>query len=283
MATSVQGVGAAVIPLVVQAVIADGDWPLALRILALVELLFCLPIVWFLVKDSPVPYGLHPDGLQPSDPSKLQAIPTGPTLDKIVRMPIFYVLCACFYVAGTTGYAINTNIGYILQPHLTTQPNALAPIIAAGGFSVIFGRVVFGYLLDQLPPTLVASVIFVLVIGQVSLLAFAHDFSLLVLGAILGGLTAGGESDLMPFLAGYYFGKQALAKVLGLFFFAWFFGAASGPIGFAALSGAAGSVQFPLIGLGALQLVPIISFLLHFLRRRGFMARPAQQSGPQQQ
>jgi MFS family permease len=269
MATSVQGIGAALIPLVLQVVIADGDWPLGLRILALVELVFCLPVVWLLVKDSPAPYGLHADGLAPDRLENSSEIATGPTLDMIVRMPVFYALCACFYVAGTTGYAINTNIGYILQPHLAAQPNVLAPIIAAGGFSVIFGRVVFGYLLDKLPPALVAAVIFVLVIGQVSLLAFAHDFSLLVLAAILGGLTAGGESDLMPFLAGYYFGKRALAKVLGLFFFAWFFGAASGPVGFAALSGAAGGVQFPLICLGLLQFLPIISFLLLYRRRGG--------------
>jgi MFS family permease len=269
LATSVQGVGAALIPLVLQVVLAEGNWPLALRVLALVQLFFCLPIVWFLVKDSPAPYGLRADNMAPTDDASDSDTAIGPPLSVIVRTRVFFALCLCFWVAGTTGFAINTNMGYILQPLLAIQPHAMAPILAAGGFTVIFGRLIFGYMLDHLPPALVAAGIFLLVICQVSLLAFAQDFWLLVLAAILGGLTAGGESDLMPYLAGYYFGKRSLAKVLGLFFFAWFFGAAAGPVGFAALSGAAGSVQFPLIGLGFLQSLPVIAFILLHLRHRG--------------
>lgn len=59
--------------------------------------------------------------------------------------------------------------------------------------------------------------------------------AIIVGAAILGGLSIGGETDLMPYLASRYFGTQAVSKIFGWFLFAFFLGAAVGPVAFARL------------------------------------------------
>jgi len=83
----------------------------------------------------------------------------------------------------------------------------------------------------------------------------------IVVATILNGLAIGGDSDLMPYLASRYFGTRAVSRIFGWFLFAFFLGAAIGPVAFAQLSVIYQGADSPLMMLAALQIVPAILFL----------------------
>jgi MFS family permease len=84
---------------------------------------------------------------------------------------------------------------------------------------------------------------------------------LVVLAAIIGGASIGGEADLLPYLAGRYFGKGAVSKVFGWFLSAYFLGAAIGPLAFARAMTAFNGPTVPLFALVVLQFAPALLFL----------------------
>ena len=162
---------------------------------------------------------------------------------------------------GATFYAISTNLAYIVRTATDGDPVRMSRLLAIGGFAVVFGRFIFGYLLDVMNPALVAVTLFSMCMVFLALDAWGQNYEMLLIAAFISGLVGGGESDLMPYLAGRAFGQRSLSKVLGLFFLAFFMGAAIGPISFAQASQAFGGTTTPLLFLCAMQLVPITIFV----------------------
>ena len=80
-------------------------------------------------------------------------------------------------------------------------------------------------------------------------------------GALIGGFAFGGENDLMPYLAGRYFGTHAVSKVFGWFLSAFVIGAAVGPVAFAKATSFFGGPTIPLYTLAAVQTVPALLFM----------------------
>ena len=76
-----------------------------------------------------------------------------------------------------------------------------------------------------------------------------------------GETSAGGEGDLLPYLAGRYFGARAVSKVFGWFLCAYFAGAAIGPVAFAQASAWFQGPTTPLYTMAALQVLPVLLFL----------------------
>jgi MFS family permease len=263
LATSLQGVGGTALPLMLAWAIAWGGYAFALELLAGILIFFCLPMVALLVIDDPKSKGLRADGAPGEERSDGQPMSdaSGMDLGQVIGSRIFWQLAICFFLAGGTFYALNANFAYILKEASGGDPVAMSKIIAAGGFAVIFGRFIFGYLLDVASAPLVGASISILCMVYLGMFLITSDFYLIMVAAFIGGLVGGGESDLMPYLAGRYFGNRALSKILGLFFFAFFLGAAIGPISFANAAASFGGVHIPLTALILLQLVPIAIFL----------------------
>jgi cyanate permease len=84
---------------------------------------------------------------------------------------------------------------------------------------------------------------------------------LIVLATMFNGFAVAGDTDLMPYLASRYFGNRAVSRIFGWFLFAFFLGAAVGPVTFAQLSSIYGGADTPLLMLVALQLLPAALFL----------------------
>lgn len=168
LATSLQGVGAALLPLIIQGVIAAEGWRGAVQVVAGLQILVCLPLVLALVRDDPKTYGLGPDGA-PLDAGAAPSVavarggagdeaePAGLTLAEAARTRLFWLLLVSFFIAGGTGYALNANSAYVLLPLVDGDTATLARLISVGGAAVILGRFGFGHLLDVAPPPLVAG------------------------------------------------------------------------------------------------------------------------------
>lgn len=260
LAASSQAVGAVLLPLVAARLIATSGWSSAVIALAVFELVVCLPLVALLVKDSPVPFGLLPDGAETSADARA-AVVFGPTPREIARSPIFWKLVIAFVAMGLTFYAISINIVYILTRTASMPVQQIATVQAIGGAAVLLGRLGFGYLLDKLHAPLVAVLAIAMTAVGALLYANATATMPIILAALLVGASVGGESDLMPYLAGRYFGTRSLSTVFGWFLAAFFIGGAIGPSLFAGFADAQGSVPNALYGLLALQLLPLAVFL----------------------
>lgn len=262
-AASAQAVGAFVIPIVGQKIIAEHGWSTALLTLAVFELVVCLPLVAWLVKDSPVPYGLQPDGA--ADPVEVIAVEdtSDPSLEvaAIIRTATFWKLAVCFAIIGMSFYAIVPNIVYILTKTAGLSHAEVAQMQAAGGVAVLFGRICFGYLLDRVHAPYVGVLTVVISASCALIYAIVSGHAVIFLAAMLSGFAIGGETDLLPYLASRYFGTKSVSRIFGWFLFAFFLGATVGPMAFAQISAAYDSVTKPLFMLAVLQVIPALLFL----------------------
>jgi len=262
IAASAQAIGAFVIPIMARKLIAEHGWSWTLIALAIFELIVCLPLVAILVKDSPTPFGLLPDG----DPSMDSAAKTAPAardmaVSDIVRTGVFWKLAICFAIMGMSFYAIAPNIVYILTKKAGMGLGDVATIQAVSGIAVLFGRIGFGALLDKVHAPIVGIISLVLTAICAGVYAATAVPALIVVASILNGFAIGGDTDLMPYLASRYFGTRAVSRIFGWFLFAFFLGAAIGPVAFARLSAHYQGADVPLMMLAGLQIVPAILFL----------------------
>jgi len=262
IAASGQAVGSFLVPVLAQKGIALYGWPAALLILAGFEALVCMPLVALLVRDDPRPYGLLPDGETAGPQVDIAPrVDPGMAMKDVLRTATFWKLAAAFAIMGMSFYAIAPNIVYILTKIAGMSLAEVATVQAAGGIAVLFGRVGFGLLLDRIHAPLVGVAAVALFACSCLIYVVAPVPALVAVGAVIGGLSIGGESDLMPYLASRYFGTRAVSRIFGWFLFAFFLGATVGPVAFAQLMASTGGAQMPLLLLVAVQIVPAALFL----------------------
>jgi len=262
LAASAQAVGGFLIPVVSNRLINAYGWSWCLIVFAIFEIVVCLPLVLLLIKDSPKPYGLLPDGdTEVTEATAADAADAGMSVGEIVRTGVFWKLAICFAIMGMTFYAIAPNIVYILTKKAGMGIGYIATIQAVSGIAVLFGRIGFGYLLDRMHAPFVGIMALALTAICAATYAATAVPALIVFATILNGFAIGGDSDLMPYLASRYFGNRAVSRIFGWFLFAFFLGAAIGPVTFAQLSASYGGAETPLMMLAVLQIVPALLFL----------------------
>jgi MFS family permease len=95
-----------------------------------------------------------------------------------------------------------------------SSASAIISTFAAG---MLFGRFVCGFALDRFPAPIVASAGFIL--SAIGLFIFASSIDvrlMLMLAALLFGLTCGAESDIIPYLIVRNFGVRIYSSVAGI-------------------------------------------------------------------
>ncbi|MDT0510247.1 MFS transporter [Novosphingobium sp. MMS21-SN21R] len=107
------------------------------------------------------------------------------------------------------------------------SPSVAGAIASALGFSVIFGRIAAGYLLDRFDAGLMTFALLSLASGGTLLLWTGLSW-LFVPGAILVGFGVGTEGDLLAFLLGRRFPVSSFGSVYGAIFGVHALGAGAG-------------------------------------------------------
>lgn len=262
LATSCQALGAILMPIFTQKIIVASGWPTALLVLAGVELVICLPFVALLVKDDPKAYGWRPDGAVVSHQGERPTTPgEGPELSVIVRSANFWKVAVAFAIMGMSFYAWITNVAFILTKSAGMSLAEVATVQATLGIAFFVGRIFVGYLLDKFHAPIVAVALLVLAGVFYTIWGATASPTLIFIGGVLGGISASGEGDLLPYLAGRYFGKHAVSKVFGWFLCAYAVGAAIGPVAFARATAVFNGPAIPLYILAVLQIIPAMLFL----------------------
>ncbi|GAA3999918.1 MFS transporter [Sphingomonas humi] len=164
----------------------------------------------------------------------------GLTTGEAVRTYRFWVMLGSVLAMylGIAGMIPNL-IPALTDKGIARESAALAA--SAFGFSVIAGRITVGWLIDRLwAPGVAAVVLTPAAIGCLILMG-DPSLALAITAAVLVGVAAGAELDLLAYLTTRYFGLRSYGKTYGLLYAGVAFAGGIGPLAFAALAERAGS------------------------------------------
>jgi len=242
------GIFALLGPPMVTEVARQFGWRMAFLFLGgLMSLSWLSTLVWFDDRRQP----LAACAVTPT-PAAARNLATGLTLREALRSGRFWVIAGGLFLASIGVTAMVAH----LVPMLTDRgvaPAAAAWVASALGLSVVGGRLLTGWSLDHFPTGWVCAAIMLSAAGG-SLLMLGFDGEHLrvpVVAAILVGIAAGGEVDLVAYLAAKFFGLHAYGKVYGVLYACFAIGAGTSPVIAGLIFDASGNYQraLPLLAL----------------------------------
>lgn len=224
------GIIAIVAPPYVTWLIETYGWRTGFVGIALLPLGVALPLAWIFFR--PNEQRVASGGESASAP--------GLTTSQAIRTYRFWVLLGSVLAMylGIAGIIPN------LIPALTDKGiarEAAAGAASAFGFSVIAGRVTVGWLIDRYWAPAVAAVILTPATIGCLILMGEPTLVMAIVAAVLIGVAAGAELDLLAFLTTRYFGLRNYGQTYGLLYAGVAFAGGVGPLAFAALAERMGS------------------------------------------
>jgi MFS family permease len=240
------GAGAALMPPMVQRLIAGYGWRTAFTIVGCAILIIPIPVIALFLKEDPRRLGLLPDGGfdAPLPPYRSE----GFTWPEIRRFPAFWLMIVAF---ALTAVSVHACVVYL--PEIIGRSGAGANAAALGssvaGLAVLAGRIGTGYFLDRYFGPYVAMIVFANSALGIALLLWTGGAGLpALLGAFLVGLGFGAEVDVIAYLMGRYFGLRSLGTAFGFGFGAFVLAGGFGPLIMGFAFDKTGSYRAPLTG-----------------------------------
>lgn len=176
---------------------------------------------------------------------------TGLTLSQAIRGYRFWVLLSSIFAIYLAVSGVIPN----LVPAMTDRGLSVQQatnVVSVIGLAIIFGRFGIGLLIDFFWAPMVAAIATFLPVIACVLFITVDDPELLMLAAILTGLAAGAELDLLAFFTARYFGLQHYARIYGVFYIALAVAGGAAPPLFAFSFDLVGSYQVAFIGAAVL-------------------------------
>ena len=249
------GVAATFVPSYTTWLLQDFGWQAAYIGLGLLPLVIALPISFLWLRDR--------TGGSRAEIAAAKRLDTGPTIDFRAALGgyRFWIINAAFFLVGMGVAAL---IGHMI-PLLTDRgvaPADAAKVAGVIGMAVIVGRVITGFLIDRFWAPGVALILLVLPAGSCVVLAtgFGGVQGALV-AAILLGLAAGAEFDLMSFMISKYFGNKSYGVIYAVTYAVFKIAAGIGPLMFGYSYDVNGSYDF-ILYVAAAMLVTGSALLL---------------------
>ena len=246
------GLGSSVMPSVAHVLIDTLGWRQAYLLLGVAVIMVTVPVVGLFLRERPEMLGLRPDG----EPRPHAGSVQGMSIREVSRTGTFWLMCIVFFLMGMTVIGCLIHLAPMLMDHgVSGRTAALAT--STVGVSLVFGRVVAGYLLDRFFAVRVATV-FLLGVGLSILLLWSGVSNWLVfLAAFMVGMGLGAESDIIPFLVSRYFGLKSFTEIYGYTNASFTLGGVVGPWLMGAGFDQFGSYRFVLAGFGVATLVSL--------------------------
>jgi MFS family permease len=226
------GLGGVFWSLMAQALFDRFGWREAFPIMALFITLFTLPIMLLLVRDTPQSKGLNVDGdiAAPGTPDAgPKAALTGMTLREAARTRHYWLMALAFCLIGLCVQSIMLHMVPYLRARGESAQTAAA-VQASLWAVLVVGRVSTGWLMDRFFAPRVGFIFLLLPIAGVALLASGASGTVALLSAMMVGLAAGAEVDVVAYLAGRYFGLKHYSLIYATYFSAFALGTGVGPV-----------------------------------------------------
>ena len=214
------GIGAALMPQYAQFLIGIFGWRAAYLGLGILIVIVALPSVFFFIRDPQAEPASH----GPAGRSSLQVLP-GHEVSEALRDYRFWLLAAVLLIVSVVTNGVVVHTVPILTDH-GYAPSQAAALMIAVGLSTMAGRLLSGYLVDNIFAPYVAAFFFLLPsLG----LYFLGSATYPLLGIISIGLASGTEVDMIAFITSRYFGLRRFGQLYGLLFAIFTAGPAIGP------------------------------------------------------
>jgi MFS family permease len=228
------GVGGAVLGPTLVWVIGQYGWRNGYVSMGLLGLVLTLPMVLWLLRDTPTERGLGFDGeaLSRRDGESVAAraaLPYGMTGAETRRQPRFwYMLLAFVLMAFAIGGVMIQLVPILIAKGIAETTAAQA--LGALSIALIAGRAFAGFLMDRIFAPYVAAVITILPAIGVAMLAYGITGGGALISVMLLGLAAGAELDVIAVLVTRYFGTKAYSENYGWQYAAWTLGSGTAPL-----------------------------------------------------
>ena len=205
------GLGAFLLPPIVEFLIANHGWRTAYRGIGLGALLISLPIVFALFKEKP-DSSTATDGEVMANKVETWGLTTGDAM----RTKQFWILGAVLFLTVIVVAGLLSNFERIMTEQ-GFERSSIAQIAAVMGLTVIIGRLMVGALVDRFwAPGVAACFFLVATLGLLILVGTQLTMATALLVAVMIGLAAGAELDLLAYLTGKYFGPAHYPAIFGL-------------------------------------------------------------------
>ena len=206
--------GGVLVPALLTFWISLYGWRDALQMMALVTVLFVMPIVWLTVRNRPSDLGLTVEGQSAPQDHEHAVQQTGMSMLEILRTPAFWLIglsmgmvFAAFssMLANLAPYAAGLGVG-------ENQISTMISILALGG---VVGKFVFGMAADKvnlkkglwLAHFLLCVAFFILLTEPV--------YPLMVLASVFFGLSTGGLLPVWSAMMARVFGVASFGRAIG--------------------------------------------------------------------
>jgi len=240
------GVGAMALPVFAAWLLRTEGWRATYAVLGLFALAIGFPLTLLLVRES--------NGRSIARQASAESMRLLPSA---VSRPYRLLILAVFlYSVSFNG--IISQFSVLLTDRglsLSTSARALSVI----GFFGLAGRLVTGYLLDKFFAARVSVVLLLTTVAGVLLLS-RNSVSSAFFSAAMLGFSAGGESDITPYLLSRYFGLRSFSTLYGLAWTAFALGTAVGPVLMGRLYASVGS--YPVCGVRLAAIPALLSSIL---------------------
>jgi len=205
------GLGAFLLPPIVEFLISNHGWRVAYRGIGLGALLISLPIVFVLFKEKP------DSSTATGGEVMANKVETwGLTTRDAMRTKQFWILGAVLFLTVIIVAGLLSNFERIMTEQ-GFERSSIAQIAAVMGLTVIIGRLMVGALVDRFwAPGVAACFFLVATLGLLILVGTQVTMATALLVAVMIGLAAGAELDLLAYLTGKYFGPAHYPAIFGL-------------------------------------------------------------------
>lgn len=253
------GVGLAVLPKITEQVVSLYNWQGGFYFYGLFILCISVPMMFWLIRDTPESVGLRPDGVEEGTDDVAPSDTSGLTLKQAMGTTGFWLLFMGILFASFALWGITNQMGLVLIDRGFSTAFA-ASVAVSLGLSMAAARLLIGYLLDKILATIVGGVVFSLTaVGFAIMLYFPVDWALFVAAALLGtGL--GAETELLGYMVSRYFGLRRFGTIYGIVFVGFLLGTSGGPYMYARTQEIFGSYDPALQAMIVLMAITAIMF-----------------------
>ncbi len=248
------GVGAFILPPVVEFFISNYGWRSAYQAVGVGALLISLPIVFLLFREN--------DQANLDATTPVTANQWGMTRPEAMRTLKFWILIALLFSTVLVIVGLLSNFERILGSK-GLERGSIATIAAIMGVMVIFGRLLVGVLVDKFWAPAVGCIFFTMpILALLILLNVELTFGTAVIVAIGIGLAAGAELDMLAYLTSTYFGPAHYPAIFGAIYASFSVGAGiAPPLTGELAAAAAGNYDTALAAFIGILLVALVLFL----------------------
>jgi MFS family permease len=221
------------------------------------------PVLFLALRDDPRSLGRTADGCARGTSAR-SSVTAGVTLRAATASAHYWWMILTFIIIASSTYGVILNLVPLLVSHGATARDA-SHVQASLWCVLVIGRVVTGWLMDRFfAPRVALAFLLPSIIGIVMLAGGAAGGGAL-LAAMMVGLSAGAEVDIMAYLVGRYFGLRHFGAIYATFFAVYAVGTSVGPTITASLAAHSGGYAVPLWYLVAALCLAVV-LLLRFPR-----------------